>query len=209
MSDQALLELVAVSDFPGTGPSTAYVVRAHTTGRVSRPAEAGSAESLLAVSVGAGGYEVLCAFPAVPFAGSTRAGGWACALGLVGKMTGCAAIVYSTVEQRESGRVAVTTRLKALGVVGRRRPPPLRPPLVAGGELTDGAGVYVSTLRDMTVDGDLMAAMQGQAVPRHCVRVSREADCVLEVDVDAAWREMGLGGGGAADEVEVHVYFDA
>ena len=44
-------------------------------------------------------------------------------------------------------------------------------------------GVYVSTLPDMTIDGDFMATMQDKPVPRHCVSISRQSECVLEVDV--------------------------
>lgn len=68
-------------------------------------------------------------------------------------------------------------------------------------------GVYVSTLPDMTLDGDFMATMQDKPVPRHCVSISRQSECVLEVDVEAAWNEMGLDSG-RGDEVEVTVTFD-
>jgi hypothetical protein len=39
-------------------------------------------------------------------------------LGLVGKMTGAAAIVSTSIELQLNGRIYIDTRLKALGVLG-------------------------------------------------------------------------------------------
>lgn len=96
-----------------------YVIRAHTTGRVSTPTRAGRADSLVAVSFDARGYEIACAFPLTRFGGTGHRGGWVANLGLVGKMTGCAAVVASSIQQDEGGTVSLATRLKALGVLGR------------------------------------------------------------------------------------------
>ncbi|PWI73367.1 glycoside hydrolase family 36 protein [Purpureocillium lilacinum] len=185
ISARPLLEMIPLADFPGVMAATEYVVRAHNTGKVSKPAKPGASGSLTAMSLDVRGYEILCAFPLTSYSGLKRKDGRTCTLGLVGKMTGCAAIVGSSVRQRENGRVLATTRLKALGVLG----------------------VYVSTLPDMTIDGDFMATMQDKPVPRHCVSISRRSECVLEVDVEAAWNEMGLDSG-RGDEVEVTVTFD-
>ncbi|KAJ6442933.1 glycoside hydrolase family 36 protein [Purpureocillium lavendulum] len=186
ISARPLLELIPLADFPGTSASSEYVVRAHNTGKVSKPMTPGSPGSLTPMSLDVRGYEILCAFPLTSFAGPKHKNGRTCTLGLIGKMTGCAAIVSSSVRQRGNGRVSVTTRLKALGVLG----------------------VYVSTLPRMTIDGDFMVTIQDKPVPRGRVSVSRRAECVLEVDVATAWDEMGLGGG-RGDEVEVTVDFDA
>ncbi|KMQ81707.1 glycoside hydrolase family 36 protein [Lasius niger] len=55
------------------------------------------------------------------------------------------------------------------------------------------------------VEGDMMATIRDQPVPRHTARVSQDDDCVFEVDVQTAWKEMGLD----SVEVDVKVYFGA
>lgn len=99
-------------------------------------------------------------------------------------MTGCAAIVASRIRQFESGSVSVETWLRALGVFG----------------------IYISTLPMMTVDGDFMATIQDQPVPRHTSRISKDDYCVFEVDVQTAWEEMGLDGA-SSNGVQVKVHF--
>ncbi|KND91250.1 putative galactinol--sucrose galactosyltransferase 6 [Tolypocladium ophioglossoides CBS 100239] len=186
ISARQLTEIVPLSCFPGTVPSMEYVIRAHTTGKVSHPASIGHQKSLITASLDVRGYEILCAFLLTSFSGIKHKDGWAANLGLVGKMTGCAAIMTSSISQFESGRVSVVTRLKALGVLG----------------------IYISTLATMTVEGDFMATIQDQPVPRHTVRLSKEDDSVFEVDIQAAWNEMGLDAG-RSNEVEVKVHFSA
>ncbi|PNY24554.1 galactinol-sucrose galactosyltransferase 6, partial [Tolypocladium capitatum] len=186
ISARQLTEMIPLSLFPGTVPSTEYVIRAHTTGKVSHPVSIGHQRSLIKTCLDVRGYEILCAFPSTPFSGTKHKDGWAANLGLVGKMTGCAAIVTSSVDQLETGRVSVVTRLKALGVLG----------------------IYISTLATMTVEGDFMATIQDQPVPRHTARLSKEDDSVFEVDIQTAWSEMGLDAG-RSNEVEVKVHFSA
>jgi len=118
ISARPLLEMIPLADFPGVMAATEYVVRAHNTGKVSKPAKPGASDSLTAMSLDVRGYEILCAFPLTSYSGLKHKDGRTCTLGLVGKMTGCAAIVSSSVRQRENGRVLATTRLKALGVLG-------------------------------------------------------------------------------------------
>lgn len=118
ISARQLTEITPLSCFPGTVPSSEYAIRAHTTGKVSHPASVGHPKSLITASLDVRGYEILCAFPLTPFSGTKHKDGWAANLGLVGKMTGCAAIVTSSIRQLENGRVSVVTRLKALGVLG-------------------------------------------------------------------------------------------
>lgn len=51
-----------------------------------------------------------------------------------------------------------------------------------------------------------MVTIQGQPIPPHTVTKSYEDQGVLEVDVDAAWKEMGLKAGWS-NEVELKIYF--
>jgi hypothetical protein len=51
-----------------------------------------------------------------------------------------------------------------------------------------------------------MATIQGQPIPPHTVTVNKADTHVLEVDIETAWKEMGLESGWA-NEVEVKIYF--
>lgn len=67
-------------------------------------------------------------------------------------------------------------------------------------------GVYISTLPQMTIEGDFLASIQGQVIPPHTVSVDKADEHVLRIDVEAAWKEMQLDAGWS-NEVEVKVYF--
>ena len=118
ISGRQLTEMIPLSCFPGAVPSSDYVIRAHTTGKVSAPASMKHQKSLTTVTLDVRGYEILCAFPLTAFRGAKHENGWVANLGLVRKMTGCAAISTSSINQQGNGRVSVITRLKALGVLG-------------------------------------------------------------------------------------------
>ncbi|KAK4097948.1 glycoside hydrolase family 36 protein [Parathielavia hyrcaniae] len=183
-----VVDFVQLERFPGVVAGRRYAVRAHRSGRVSAPLEAGeeSSKALLAVSLGVRGYEVLCAYPLHAVPSRTDGGAVLVAnLGLIGKMTGCAAVLNTVFEVRENGRVLVDATLKALGVLG----------------------VYISTLPQLSVLDDFMVTIQGQPIPPHTVAVNKDDEHVLDVDIETAWSEMGLEGGWA-NEVEVKVYID-
>ncbi|TQV98630.1 raffinose synthase protein Sip1 [Cordyceps javanica] len=178
--------LTLLSEFRGISRAASYVVRAYTTGRVSPPLRfaddggGGHGPSLLATPSGPGGYEIYTAYELARFA-SRRFGAISVAsLGLVDKMTGCAAIEASRVEM--GSKISVTSKLKALGVFG----------------------VYISSLPNMTIDDNFMVTIFGHPVPRHTVTVSPSADSVLEIDVQTAWKELGLDSGWS-NELEVTV----
>lgn len=67
-------------------------------------------------------------------------------------------------------------------------------------------GVYISVLPQLTIDGDFMVTIQGQAIPPHTVSVDESDPRVFLIDVEAAWKELGLKAGWS-NEVEVKVYF--
>ena len=58
----------------------------------------------------------------------------------------------------------------------------------------------------MTIDGDFMVTIQDLPLPRETVAISHDDDCVLEMDVERAWRQLGLVCGWN-NEVEVKIYF--
>ncbi|KAK4152541.1 glycoside hydrolase [Chaetomidium leptoderma] len=179
-------EVIPLARFPGVlaGEGRRYVVRAHGSGRVSPPLEVGAPASMLTVSLGARGYDVLCSYPLTAVASRTRGEVLLANLGLVGKMTGCAAVVRTVFEARGNGRMLVGATLKALGVLG----------------------IYISVLPELSIGDDFMVTIQGQPVPPHTVSVNKQDGHVLDVDVETAWEEMALESGWA-NEVEAKVYF--
>ncbi|KAF7562970.1 hypothetical protein G7046_g1137 [Stylonectria norvegica] len=185
ISARPLTELIPLSCFPGTDPSIEYVIRAHTTGRVTRPTKLGDSSSLFTGSLQVRGYEIFCAYPLTYLPSEKHGKILTANLGLLGKMTGAAAIVSNNVEQRENRRAILDTRVKAFGVLG----------------------VYISTLPDMTIDGDFIVTVQEKPIPRHTVAISKNDGHVLEIDIGKAWAEMELHAGWSND-VEVKVYFD-
>lgn len=80
-----------------------------------------------------------------------------------------------------NGRLDVKVGLKALGVLG----------------------IYISTLSEKNVADNILVMVQGKVIPIHAVTVNKE-NCVLEVDVEKAWDEMGLKPGNG-NEVDVEV----
>lgn len=183
ISARPLTDIIPLSQFSGVLPSLSYVVRAHTSGLVTSPVRTDSPASRLAVSLDVRGYEILTAYPLSPFDSESLGRVFVANLGLVGKMTGAAAIVSNSYDLLRNGRIFVDTSIKALGVLG----------------------LYISALPRMDVKNDFMVTIQGQVIPPHTVAVSKTAAEVLEIDVETAWKEMGLNAGWG-NEVEVKVY---
>ncbi|KAM5378065.1 hypothetical protein ACJZ2D_004676 [Fusarium nematophilum] len=184
ISARPLTELIPFSSFPGVDPSIPYVVRAHTTGKVSEPVKIGEPGSLFTACLPVRGYEIFSAFPLAVLSGEKRGAVSVSNLGLLGKMTGAAAIFMNSLEKRENGRVVLDTRVKAFGVVG----------------------VYISSLPDMMISDDFLVTIQEKVVPVHTVTISRDDEHVLEVDIGRAWKEMGLESR-FSNEVEVKIHF--
>ncbi|KAK0655670.1 glycoside hydrolase superfamily [Cercophora newfieldiana] len=184
VTTQPITELVHLYRFSGAVPGTEYIIRSHVSGKVSSPLKPESSGSVVTVSLGMEGYDVLSAFPLTTF--QSKIGGQVSVtnLGLIGKMTGCAAILGSKYSAQENGRLLVAANVKALGVVG----------------------IYISTLPDLSVKDDFMATIQGQVIPPHTVSVDEVDGRILKVDVKTAWNEMGMESGWS-NEVEVKVYF--
>ncbi|KEY65120.1 hypothetical protein S7711_04210 [Stachybotrys chartarum IBT 7711] len=187
VSAQPLTELIPLTYFPGVIKDSQYVVRAHTTGRLSPPIRAGEAGSLLTISDDIRGYEIYWASPLTTLLSDEQNRDVSIAnLGLVGKMTGCAAITSNRITRQDNGRVFVDARLRALGVWG----------------------LYISELPNLSIQDHFMVTIQGKPLPVETVEVSRDDEHVLEVDVERAWNEMELKSGWS-NEVEVKLYFSA
>lgn len=118
VSTRRLNELLPLAYFPGVLSSIDYVVRAHTTGKVSDPVSTETPASLTVVSLDVQQYEILCAFPVTPFEGRKYVNGHAGFVGLTAKLTGCAALTAVTIFQSRTGRVDLACSLRALGILG-------------------------------------------------------------------------------------------
>lgn len=184
ISARPLTELIPLSRFFGVTSSMDYIVRAHSSGIVSPVMKPDSVRALLPVSLEVRGYDILSAFPLTQFNSDSLGSVHTANLGLVGKMTGAAAITASEYDWLHDGRVFLDTRVKALGVLG----------------------VYISVLPQLTIEGDFMVTIQGQAVPPHTVSIDKADEHVARIDIETAWKELGLKAGWS-NEVEVKVYF--
>lgn len=119
VSDRALAELIPLSLFPGVTSSTHYVVRAHSTGRVTAPISPNTAQEFVTCSLDVQGYEIFSAFPLVAIQSNKYGEVSIANLGLLGKMTGCAAVISNRIERRSNGRLLIDTNIKAFGVLGK------------------------------------------------------------------------------------------
>ncbi|KKA26216.1 hypothetical protein TD95_000094 [Thielaviopsis punctulata] len=188
VSSCPLTEVIHLTSFSGILASSTqeYIIRGYTTGKTSAIMTPDSLKSLVGVSLAVRGYEIFTAYKLASFKGKTEDKVCVANLGLLGKMTGAAAIVGNTISKMETGgRVYIDTYIKALGVLG----------------------IYISSLPKMTVDGNFMVTIMGQVIPTHTVSVSKVDPHIVEIDIEMAWKEMELRSGWA-NEVEVKIYFD-
>lgn len=185
ISARPLTDILPLNRFSGVLPSMHYVVRAHSTGLITAPIRTDSAASKLPVSLDVRGYEILTAYPLSPFDSESLGRVYVANLGLLGKMTGSAAIVSSRFDVLENGRALIETSVKALGTVG----------------------IYISTLPEMSLADDFMGTIQGQVIPVDTVSVNKASSSILEIDVEKAWKELSLKPGWS-NEVQVKLYFN-
>lgn len=188
VSPRPLSELLHLSLFPGVVEAQFYIVRSHVSGQVSKPLQIVDydPDSLLAVDLDERGYDILSSFPlrgfVLPNDEKDEEALWIADLGLLGKMTGTAAVSSSSMSLTENGRVEVTSSLKALGVWG----------------------VYISRLPHFASSlGDhLLITILGQVIPFDAVSVNKDSEFVLQVDIETAWKELDLQSGWS-NEVQV------
>ncbi|KAL3465567.1 hypothetical protein BJX64DRAFT_275151 [Aspergillus heterothallicus] len=191
VSASAKSTTILVDDFPGiyasSNDETTYIVRAHTTGKI---AETLNAASIISLKLKPKGWEILTAYPTheftikdkkdsapTPAPTSTKIA----VLGLLGKMTGVAALLGYDAYIQSNEQFRIDVNLKALGVLG----------------------VYVSDLGRWDIDADLMVMISGRPVPRRTVW--KEDGRVLAVDVAEAWRALKIEAGWS-NEVRLSVY---
>ncbi|TDZ40290.1 putative galactinol--sucrose galactosyltransferase 6 [Colletotrichum spinosum] len=184
ISARPLTEIIPLDSFAGVLRSMRYVVRAHSSGKVSKHLAPGTSAAAITASLDVRGYEIFTAFPVSRFHSESKGEIWTANLGLVGKMTGAAAIVDSDLMLRHDGKVQLTTSLKALGILG----------------------IYISKLSELTIDDHFLVTIQSRVIPKEACAISKTCENVLEIDVERAWKEMGLHPGWS-NEVELVATF--
>ena len=124
VSERSISEFVLLKDFPGIETGLEYIIYAYTTGEISRSMKEDDPTALVSLQLRTKGWEILSAFPLRTFTlrGSRgiedRATRIAC-LGLLGKMTGAAAVTGYDMYIDVTGRLRILISLKALGLLGR------------------------------------------------------------------------------------------
>ncbi|KAF2102437.1 glycoside hydrolase [Rhizodiscina lignyota] len=168
VSQTQLSEIVTLSDLYGTEEGT-YVVRAHTTGQISKPMSLKKPGfNFVVLDLPVKGYEILSAYSVYgPYSKEDKKEEvYVANLGLIGKMTGAAAIVNTSISSDQNWTVRFWTSLKALGTLG----------------------VYITDLDKRSIEDDFMVLIGGTPIPMHCVKMGKETN-VFEVDVARAWKE--------------------
>jgi hypothetical protein len=123
-TQKPITELIGLDQFPGAEHGS-YIIRNHTTGQVTKPTSVDDNKAFVHVELDSRGWEILSAFPLHTYKlerGHDAAGPADISvanLGVLGKMTGAAAIVNTdSYIERETGRLRIWTSLKVLGTYG-------------------------------------------------------------------------------------------
>ncbi|KAK5171760.1 uncharacterized protein LTR77_003396 [Saxophila tyrrhenica] len=183
---QTLREFVLVDEFPGTEKGE-YVVGSFCAGRFSGVVSRKSKHAMVELELDTRGWDILSAYAVRSFKPKGHEVKVAM-LGLLGKMTGSAAVTGCDMYVETNGRLRIWTSLKALGVLG----------------------IWMSNLKSVSIDG-FMVIIFGQPIPAHCVTKmedigDNDSDAgVLQIDVERAWRQMDLKAGWS-NEVSLEVF---
>ncbi|EEH05104.1 alpha-galactosidase [Histoplasma capsulatum G186AR] len=201
VSAQKTSSMISILDFHGVSPGSEdeYLIRAHSTGRISRIIRPSDQDPLVAISLETKDWEILTAYPVRSFEmpnpldkdkttniEATTTTTSVAVLGLLGKMTGVAAIVSSDIFLVANRRLRFDVTLKALGTLG----------------------IYISDIDTRSIEKGFMVMLSGRAVPVHTVQLQPAGaggQKVVAIDVAAAWKELGLSNGWS-NEVVVQVF---
>jgi len=179
-TQRPLSELIPLSTFAGAEEGK-YIIQAFTTGAVSKPMSCGGKKALAGVEIDVGGWEILSAHPVHEHKTHRHDSVAISCFGLIGKMTGAAAIISSDILVDKQGRLKYSVLIKALGVLG----------------------FWIGDLsKKWDVENDMLVLIFGKQIPKHCVSVNGD---VLEIDVDRAWKETGQTAGWS-NEIEVELF---
>ena len=204
VSQRPLYEFVHLSDFRGIEEDDEYTIYSYNTGTLSQPMTLEGRFPIVSLDLDRRGWEILTAYPLRSFTlrgsqGMKDQATRIAVLGLLGKMTGAAALLGSSTEIGETGRLKIKATLKALGVLGKQR---LIPSVQR--KLTS-SGIYISTLQSFSIRDHFIILIYNRAIPIDTVSISKTSTSILEIDVQRAWNEMGLNRGWS-NELSVDVF---
>lgn len=118
VNDVPITELVTLEDFIGVSPTESYIIRAHTSNKISKPLRLSDAQPPHLLSLYVKGYEILSAYPLQTIMHPTKKMPVEISvLGLLDKMTGAAAVLRSKIHVNGNGFL-VRVVLKAMGKLG-------------------------------------------------------------------------------------------
>ena len=185
VSKHPLLDLITLREFRGVEQDRKYIVRAYSTGKLSEPMALSDDLALTSLSLEQRGWEILTSYPLKSVSGGEQSAD-VTPLGLLGKMTGAAALVRYAVGSVKPDRMRIEVVTKALGNLGKRF---LTFTLLVETKSVVLIGIYISNLPEKTIDEDFLVYLNSLVVPRYTVRKSGK---VLEVDIETAWKKLGL-----------------
>ncbi|TVY90006.1 putative galactinol--sucrose galactosyltransferase [Lachnellula willkommii] len=118
INDQPLAEIFTLEDFIDVSPTERYIIRAHTSSKISTPLRLPGSKTRHLLGLDVKGYEILTAYPLQTILHPIKkAAVDISVLGLLDKMTGAAAVRYSTIRVDGNG-VVLRVVLKAMGQLG-------------------------------------------------------------------------------------------
>lgn len=207
MVTEPLVELVPLSAFSGVVPDTSYIIRSHQSSRVTSPLSINDSDPLITISLDGHGYDILSAFPVTTFAGRHFQHLTIANMGVLGKMTGCAAIVSNSIRLLTNGNVLIETQLKVLGTLGEFIHLHQCPQWTRANH--SFLGLYISELPSMNLLDDFMVMILDEPVPIETVSISKDNTRVLEIDTDAAWAAIPEGSRGWGNDLHVKIIFSS
>lgn len=124
VSERVLTEFVNINEFPGIEDGEEYIVRGHRTGELTQLMKSSAPWAVLSLEMSIKGWDILSAYPVRSFQLSGGQDGdikatKVAVLGLLGKMTGAAAVLNSEMRIEKNGRLRISSSIKALGVLGK------------------------------------------------------------------------------------------
>lgn len=124
VGERVLTEFVNINEFPGIEDGEEYIVRGHRTGELTPVLKLSVPRAVLSLEIFTKGWEILSAYPVRSFELSENKEGdikaiKVAVLGLLGKMTGAAAVLNSDMRMEKNDRIRISSSIKALGVLGK------------------------------------------------------------------------------------------
>ena len=120
VTKSTLLDFVALHEFRGVLEGKRYIIRAHSTEDMSEPMALEDQMPLISLSLKQREWEILTCYPLETASSKEGQKVDIAPLGLLGKMTGAAAMVQYAIDAEKGTRMQLQVVTKALGNLGKR-----------------------------------------------------------------------------------------